>query len=127
MGDNTSPTRAPGLRILSFNVAKSFVHMDTLLQTCRRKFDIIFFQEPSWRVIRMAPSTCMKDGEDVVGAPKHPDWLTIVRSSGHDDEVRPRIMAFVSNCLANLRPSYRRDLIDHHDILPISLFEEGRV
>lgn len=75
-------TTNKGLRIITFNVAKNFGHMDTLLQTCKNRFDIILFQEPSWRLIRKAPSTHNREGDDVVGAPSHPDWLTIVRSSG---------------------------------------------
>ena len=88
MLEDTSIKSDVGVRILSFNVAKNFSYMDTILQTCKNRFDIIFFQEPSWRLIRKAPSTHNREGEDVVGAPSHPDWLTIVRTAGPDDEVR---------------------------------------
>src|SRR5687767_13134606 len=98
MKDNTSTES--GLRILTFNVAKNFGWIDTLLQICNNKFDIIFFQEPAWRIIRTAPSTRSREGEDVVGAPNHPDWLTIVRPASPEDEVRPRIMAYVSKRLS---------------------------
>ena len=127
MLDDTSIKSDVGVRILSFNVAKNFSYMDTVLQTCKNRFDIIFFQEPSWRLIRKAPSAHNREGEDVVGAPSHPDWLTIVRTAGPDDEVCPRIMAYVSTHLKPWRPSYRRDLIDHRDILPLSLFIDEQV
>lgn len=124
MLENISTNR--GLCIITFNVAKNFGHMDTVLQTCKNRYDIMFFEEPSWRVIRKAPSTHNREGNDVVGAPSHLDWITIVRATGVEDKVCPLIMAYVSTRLKPWRPSYRRDLIDHCNVLPLSLFIEER-
>ena len=52
------------------------------------------------------------------------DWLTVVRPPTNDEA--PRVLAYVHNRLTWLRPSLRRDLIDHRDILILSLFSEGR-
>ncbi|KAF9442280.1 hypothetical protein P691DRAFT_681813, partial [Macrolepiota fuliginosa MF-IS2] len=40
--------------------------------------DIIFLQEPPWSHIQSAPSTVSLEGDDVIGAPKHPDWVCMV-------------------------------------------------
>ena len=36
------------LRILSFNVAKNYTLLDTLLESEKDNFDIVFVQEPPW-------------------------------------------------------------------------------
>ena len=97
--------------------------MEVLLNTCINTFDIIFVQEPPWRLIRTAPSASNKEGEDVIGAPNHPAWQAMVRKP--DLGSRPRVMAYVSTRLAHMRPAYRRDLVDHHNIFILSLFIEG--
>jgi len=56
--------------------------------------------------------------------PKHPDWLTVVRPPTNNEA--PRVLAYVHNRLTQLRPSLCQDLIDHRDILILSLFSEGR-
>ena len=62
----------------------------------------------------------MRQGDKIVGAPKHPDWLTVVRPPTNDEALR--VLAYMHNRLIQLRLSLRRDLIDHHDILILSLF-----
>ena len=106
------------------NVAKNALHVDAILSELRNKFDIIFLQELPWRAIRRIPSTTNRMGDKIFGAPKHPDWLTVVRPPTNDKA--PRVLAYVHNRLTWLHPSMRRDLIDHPDILVISLFSEGR-
>ena len=59
------------------------------------------------------------DGEDVIGAPTNPDWGCIIRASSLEDP--PRVAVWFSNCIKTLRPHYRRDIIDHRDVLVISL------
>ena len=91
-----------------------------LLERNKNSFDIVFLQEPPWKRLRTAPSTRSKEGEDVVGAPNHPEWLAIVRPLEADEA--PRIMAYVSKRLASYRPALRRDIVDHRDIMLLSLF-----
>ncbi|PPQ93734.1 hypothetical protein CVT25_013042 [Psilocybe cyanescens] len=100
--------------------ANSFVHRQSLTST----YDIVFIQEPPWRFVRTAPSTSHKSGDDVISAPLHPAWLPMVCNP--EPDTRPRIMAYVSNCLKEFWPSMRRDLIDHRDVLILSLFANGQ-
>ena len=95
------------IRVISFNVAKNFLLVDSLLNLCVNEFDIIFLQEPAWRTIRMAPSTVSREGDEVVGAPRHPQWQMMVRPPPPGEN--PRVMAYVSTRLAALRPAMRRD------------------
>ena len=62
------------LRIYSHNVHRNYLLMDTVLETNKDSFDILFIQEPPWRTICQAPSTCDPNGEPVVGGPIHPEW-----------------------------------------------------
>ena len=85
---------------------------------------MIFIQEPAWQTIRQAPSTTNVDGDDVTGEPRHPVWVSMVRPP--DDDGPPQVMAYVTSQLATLRPSMHCDLIDHRNLLLLSLFTEGR-
>ncbi|PPQ93622.1 hypothetical protein CVT25_001005, partial [Psilocybe cyanescens] len=87
-------------------------------------YDIVFIQEHPWRFVRTALSTSRKSGDDVIGAPLHPSWLPMARIP--EPNSRPRVMAYVSNRLKEFRPSMRRDLIDHRDVLILSLFANGQ-
>ncbi|KAJ3561032.1 hypothetical protein NP233_g10444 [Leucocoprinus birnbaumii] len=99
--------------------------MDTVLETNKDSFNILFIQEPPWRTIRQAPSTRDPNGEPVVGGPIHPEWTPIVRYSPDNEDTCPRVMAFIHSRLQRLRPAYRRDLVDHRDIQVISLYSQG--
>ncbi|KAF5318521.1 hypothetical protein D9619_010814 [Psilocybe cf. subviscida] len=97
--------------------------LDVLLEWHKLVYDVLFVQEPPWRLIRSAPSAVSVEGEEVVGAPNHPSWLAMVRPP--DPDMHPRVMAYVSTRLSAWRPSMRRDIIDHRDVLVLSLFAEG--
>ncbi|CAA7263236.1 unnamed protein product [Cyclocybe aegerita] len=64
------------------------------------------------------------EGDEVIGAPKHPDWLQMVRIK--EGEV-PHAIAYVSTRLSRYRPAMHRDIVDHCDILVLSLFSGGKV
>jgi hypothetical protein len=123
MSRTTTSSSVGEVRIFSQNVAKNYLHVDYLLECLKDTFDILFVQEPPWRTVRTTVSTTNPEGADVVGAPKHPDWLYMVRPP--DASGKPRTMAYVHNRLARLRPSLRRDIIDHRDIMVVSLFTQG--
>ncbi|KAJ3562719.1 hypothetical protein NP233_g9402 [Leucocoprinus birnbaumii] len=112
--------RIRGVRIFSQNVNCSYAHTDYLLSVLDDSYDIVFLQEPPHRVIRQTVSTSNPEGGDVVGASKHPNWLYMVQPPANGN--LSRVMAYVHNRLAKLRPSMQRDLIDHRDILILSLF-----
>ncbi|KAF5319438.1 hypothetical protein D9619_008864 [Psilocybe cf. subviscida] len=89
----------------------------------RKWINARYAQEPPWRLIRTAPSAASVEGEEVVGAPNHPQWLAMVRPP--EPDTPPRVIAYVSTRLSAWRPSMRRDVIDHRDVLVLSLFAEG--
>ncbi|CAA7267777.1 unnamed protein product [Cyclocybe aegerita] len=64
------------------------------------------------------------EGDEVIGAPKHPDWLQMVRIK--EGEV-PRMITYVSTRLSRYRPAMRCDIVDHRDIFILSLFSGGEV
>jgi len=113
--------RTKDIRVYSHNVAKNYMYLDVLLKTLYNDFDVLFVQKPPWRTIRQAPSSSNKEGDDVIGAPMHPEWLYMVRPPQNDQA--PRVMAFMSKRLEKLCPSMRTDLIGHRDIFVLSLFQ----
>jgi len=112
-------TQTPAVH--SHNVAKNYMYLDVLLETLYNYFNVLFVQEPPWQTIRQAPSSSNKEGDDVIGAPMHPEWLYMVRPP--QDDQAPRVMAFVSKRLEKLCPSMRTDLINHCNIFVLSLFQ----
>ncbi|KDR65440.1 hypothetical protein GALMADRAFT_17171, partial [Galerina marginata CBS 339.88] len=108
------------IRVLTYNVAKNALALDVCLTTLVEIYDVIFVQEPPWRVVRQAPSPTSRKGEDVIGTSNHPAWILMF--CPQPVGVAPRCIAFVSKGLVLLRPSLRRDLIDSRDIVLISLY-----
>lgn len=113
------------VRVLSFNVAKNYLYLDVVLETCKSDFDLLFIQEPPWRLIRHAPSAKDPLGESVVGAPMHPDWSLMVRHRALEDD-HPRVVVYASKRLVPLCLSLRFDIVDDRDILVLSLFKGER-
>ena len=113
-----------GIRVLCFNIAKNYLYLDVLLDQLKDDLDVLFIQEPP---IRRAPSAKDPEGEAVVGAPMNPAWTMMVRHPGNDVNQRPRVLTYVTKRLSALRPAMRRDLVDHHDIMIISLFYKEEV
>nr|BAB32465.1 Pol-like protein Pol-1 [Tricholoma matsutake] len=74
----------PQLRIFSQNVNRNWGYMDSILADLVEDYDLLFIQEPPWRLIRHAPSAHNREGEEVIGAPMSPNWGTLVRPSGID-------------------------------------------
>jgi hypothetical protein len=107
------------LRIFCQNVNRNYGYMDTLLASLYDEYDLLFIQEPPWRLIRSAPSSSSRDGEDVIGPPLNPNWGSISRPSGLDTP--PRVLVYFNVRIASLRPAYRRDVIDHRDVILFSL------
>ena len=66
-------------------------------------------------------------GEEVMGAPINPAWTMMVRHPGNDVNQCPRVLTYVTKRLSTLRPAMWRDLVDHCDIMIISLFYKEEV
>ncbi|KXN92642.1 hypothetical protein AN958_00890 [Leucoagaricus sp. SymC.cos] len=124
------PTRSAGgvimdVCIFSQNVNCNYIHVDYVLEALKDNFHVLFFQEPPWRTIRQMVLMTSMEGNDIVGAPKHPDWLYMVRLPTNGQN--PCVMAYVHRHLAVLRPSMWRDIIDHCDLFVLSLFMPCRM
>ncbi|KAF9439635.1 hypothetical protein P691DRAFT_641508, partial [Macrolepiota fuliginosa MF-IS2] len=113
-----------GVRIYLQNICKNNFSTSVLLEQLKDSIDIIFLQEPPWSRIRSAPSMVSLEGDDIIGAPKHPDWVCMVRLP-HLGEQHPRVMAYVHSQLSLMRPAIRPDLVDHCDIQIVSLYSKG--
>ena len=70
------------LRIISHNVNRKYDLLSDELELFREHFDILFVQEPPWRLICKTVSASDKEGEPVVGPPTHPDWIILFRRPG---------------------------------------------
>ncbi len=115
------------LRIFNQNIAKQRLHLDVLLDNHSSTYDILFIQEPPWATVRLAPSTSNVEGDPMIGAPNHPEWIQMVRlPSSTEESERPRTMAYVHKRCVHLQPSLRRDVVDHHDVLVMSIFNHGK-
>ncbi|KXN86539.1 hypothetical protein AN958_09949 [Leucoagaricus sp. SymC.cos] len=102
------------------NVNKNYEHVDYVLEALKDNFDILFFQELPWRTIRQTVSMTSKEGDDIMGVPKHPDWLYMVRPPTNGQN--PHVMAYVHRCLTVLCPSMQRDILNHCNLFVLSLF-----
>jgi len=102
-------------RIFCQNINRNVLLLESVLALSIDDFDIIFIQEPPWRLIRHAPSGIDPAGEPVIGTVIHLDWGLIIRKSDLQDEGadNPRVAVYVHKCLKGLRPGYCWDLIDH--------------
>ena len=116
-----------GIRVLYFNIAKNYTYLDVILDQLKDDFDVLCIQEPPWQLIRRAPSAKNPEGEEVMGAPINPAWTMMVRHPGNNVNQRPRVLTYVTKRLSSLRPAMRRDLVDHRDIMIISLFYKEEV
>ncbi|KAF5345864.1 hypothetical protein D9756_011194 [Leucocoprinus leucothites] len=112
------------VRIYSQNVGRSYTLVDTILESKKLDFEIIFLQEPPWNHIRKAPSTTNPEGDDVIGAPIHPEWLCMVRST-KPNEPRPRTLTYVHRRLLRMRPILQQEWVNHRDIQILGLFNQA--
>ena len=122
-GRDTEGSRGT-LRIFSQNVRRNALHVDTILSALVGQYDIVFIQEPPWNTVRLAPSSSSKEGEAVIGAPMHPDWMYLARPVQRGEE-RPRVLSYVSRQLEHLRPSLRLDIVNSLDIVLLELMNGG--
>jgi hypothetical protein len=90
---------------------------ESILETQKDEFDIIFLQEPPWNTIHNAPSTTEPLGDEVVGAPIYPEWLYMV----HPHKPHPCVMTYIHLHLQVMHPTFRHNLINSRDIQILSL------
>jgi len=61
------------LRIYSQNVRKNYVLVNSLLESQKDLYDILFIQKPPWNLIHFAPSTTTSRSNEVISAPIYPE------------------------------------------------------
>ena len=111
------------LKIFSQNICKNSLIVNTLLETLVY-FDIILIQKPPWSEIRKIPSISCCEGEPLMGASHHPNWISFARIP-LDDKDFPRVIAYINICLSSLRFLLRKDIINYRDISLISFFNNN--
>ena len=111
--------------IYSQNVRKNYVLVDSLLESQKDLYDILFIQEPPWNFIQFAPSTSSPGSQEVIGALIHPEWIQVVQFL-QDSEQTSRVMCPIHYRLSRLCFALRRYIVDHRDIQLLSFFNRGR-
>jgi len=111
------------LKIFSQNVCKNSLIVNILLKTLNQ-FDIILIQEPPWSEIQKIPSTSDHDREPLIGTIHHPNWILFARISSVRADFS-RVITYVNICLSSLHFLFRKDIINHRDIILISFFNNN--
>ena len=111
------------LKIFLQNVHKNSLIVNILLETLNQ-FNIILIQEPPWSEIQKIPSSSDSDREPLIGTTYHPNWILFARIPS-DSADFPRVIAYVNICLSSLRFLFRKDIINHRDIILISFFNNN--
>ena len=88
------------LKVLSQNVWKNYLIVNTILET-QTHFDIILIQELPWSIICKVLSTLNSEGEDFVGTVHHPNW-TLFTINPSNKVSSPKVTAYINNRLASL-------------------------
>jgi len=108
------------LKIFLQNVRKNNFVINTILKT-NNNFNIIFIQELSWTTIRSISSSADSEGVLLVGIVNHPNWLAFARELDTTNDC-PRVMIFINIRLSSFCFSFRKDIIDHRDIILVFFF-----
>ena len=108
------------LRILSQNVNRSSVVTHTLLETKAEEYDVLLIQEPYWGFLRNVPSAVSCTGEEYQGTQAHPHWILVERGGP------TRVTTYINKRLAPLQPKLCTHIVDHPDLLLVSIPEGPR-
>jgi len=111
------------LKILSQNVRKNSLIINTLLET-HNQFNIILIQEPPWSEIRKIPSSIDCEGEPLMGTNHYPNWILFARFLSERSD-SPRVIAYINIRLSSLQFLLHNDIINHRDISLISFFNNN--
>ena len=111
------------LKIFSQNVCKNTLIVNTILKTYSH-LDIILIQEPPWSIVHSIPSLTSSEGEVLVRALHHPNWLSFARPPATQSDF-PRVLAYINIHLFSFHFSLCRNIINHKDILLIFFFSNN--
>jgi len=84
-------------RIFCQNVNRNVMLLESILASSVDDFDIIFIQEPPWRLVRSALSGTSPEDEPVIRTAIHLDWALIIRKSDfrHEGADNPQVTMYV--------------------------------
>jgi len=100
------------LKIFSQNVRKNKTLIDIILEIQKNNVDIILIQEPSWALLRRAPSHINPEGDSYYGTPNYPEWSLFIQNDGSTENY-PRVATYINRHISKMRFSLRKDLINH--------------
>ena len=107
------------------NVWKSNFLINTVLEV-NQDFNIIFIQEPSWTTLRSILSTTNPKDIPLLVVPNHPNWLIFAREPFSSNDF-PRVITYINVRLSSFCFSFRKDIINHRDILLASFFNNNTI
>jgi len=112
-----------GLRVYSQNVYKKYAWIELLLNEHLNLSDIIFIQEPLWGRICNVASMTDNVGDPIMGMLKHPAWRRFFPKPADPNlnSDRPRVTAFVHQCLWAMKPKLCSDIFKSQDIMLLTL------
>ena len=90
-----------------------------------RDFNIIFIQEPPWLTICSIPSSLSNEGETIVGASNHPNWVTFSRNPSNDNDYP--LISYINICLTSLWFSPWKDIFNHRNVCCFSFFNNSKI
>ena len=82
------------LKILSQNVCKNSLIINTLLET-QNQFDIILIQEPPWSEIHKIPSSSDCEEEPLMRTNHYPNWIVFTRIPSEKSDA-PRVIVYIN-------------------------------
>jgi len=120
---DTTYEKFAGLRIYSQNVYKKYDWINTLLERCENLSDVILIQEPSWGLIRYAPSMTNKCGNPIIGMPSHLSRRCLYPKPADQfsESDCPCVAAYVHQRLWAMKPKLRSDVIKSRDIMLLTM------
>ena len=114
-----------GSKFFLQNIQKNNFLINTVLEV-NQNFDIIFIQEPLWTTLRTIPSSMNFEGIPLLDVPNYPNWLIFAKEPCLTND-SPRVIIYINVRLSSLCFSLCKDIINHHDILLASFFNNSIV
>ena len=113
------------IKIYSQNIHKNNFIIYTILKM-HSLFNIIFIQKLSWTYIHSILSLSNYKGEELVGVPNHPNWITFSRipTQVYDS---PRVIIYINIHILFLHFSLQNNLFSHRNISCVYFFNHGLI
>lgn len=113
------------LCIYSQNVHKNYVLVNSLLETQKDLYDILFVQELPQNFIGFALFTTILGRDEVIGTPIHLYWAQVVQFPQNSEYISI-IICSIHSRLFRLCFSLRKNTVDHRDIQLLFFFNQNR-